>query len=118
MSEKAIIYSLYVAHFTELSCMSMNMSVSRVLDPTAPMHLGLKAGHLCPLSNQGSPEALLKLQMAPMLILWLTLGSKKKESRYACLSEAKASHSQRIWAEVSSITSHFLQNGLSSSPSR
>jgi hypothetical protein len=37
---------------------------------------------------------------------------------YACLSEAKASHSQRIWAEVSSITPHFLHNGLSCSPER
>jgi len=45
------------------------MNISRVRDLTAPMHLGLKAGPLCPMSNQGSPEALLKLQMAPRLIL-------------------------------------------------
>jgi hypothetical protein len=32
----------------------------------------------------------------------MSSGSKKKESRYTCLSEAKASHSQRMWAEVSS----------------
>jgi len=37
---------------------------------------------------------------------------------YACLSEAKASFSQRTWAEVSSITPHFLHNGLSCSPKR
>jgi len=34
------------------------MSTSSVQDLTAPMHLGLKAGPLCPMSNQGSPEAL------------------------------------------------------------
>jgi len=63
-----------------------------------------------------SPVALLKFQMAPKLILLMSTGSKK-EPRYACLSEAKASHSQRMWAEVSSSTPH-LHSGLSSSPSR
>jgi len=47
----------------------MSMSKSRVRDLAAPMHLDLKAGPLCPMSNQGSPEALLKLQMAPRLVL-------------------------------------------------
>jgi len=60
-------------------------------------------GPLCRMKDHGSPVTLLKLQMAPKLILWISLGSKKKEPRYACLSEAKASHSQRMWAEVSSI---------------
>jgi hypothetical protein len=44
----------------------------------------------------------------------MLLVSKKKEPRYACLSEVKASHLQRIWAEVSSIIPHLLHNGLSS----
>ena len=35
-----------------------------------------------------------------------------------CLSEARASHSQRMWAEVSSFTPHALHNGLSISLSR
>jgi len=35
-----------------------------------------------------------------------------------CLSEAKTSHSQKMWAEVSSCTPHLLHNGLTSSPSR
>jgi hypothetical protein len=83
-----------------------SINMSRVRDLTAPMHLGLKACPLCPMSNQGSPEALLKLQMAPRLIIWMSLDSKKKEPRYICLSEAKASHSQKIWAKVSSITPH------------
>jgi len=44
--------------------------------------------------------------------------SKKKEPRYTCLSEAKASHSQRMWAEVSSSAAHLLHSGLSDSPIR
>ena len=41
----------------------------------------------------------------------MSCGSKK-EPRYACLSEAKASHSHRMWAEVSSSAPHLLYNGL------
>ena len=62
--------------------------------------------------------ALLKFQMAPKPKLLISSGSKKKEPRYICLSEAKASHSQRMWAEVSSLTPHFLHKELSISPSR
>ena len=51
---------------------------SRVRELTAPMHLGVEAGPLCPMSNQGGPEALLNLQMAPRLIIWVSLGSKKR----------------------------------------
>jgi hypothetical protein len=51
--------------------------------------------------------------MAPRLIPLMPSGSNKKELRYACLSEAKASHSQRMRAEVSSLAPHFLRNGLS-----
>jgi hypothetical protein len=43
-------------------------------------------------------------------------GSKKKKPRYACLSEIKAPHSQRVRAEVSSSVAHLLYNGLSDSP--
>ena len=53
--------------------------------------------------------------MAPRLTLVMSSGSKKKEPRYACLSEAKASHSQRMWAEVSSSAPHLLHSGLSDS---
>jgi len=56
--------------------------------------------------------------MAPILILLMSSGSKKKEPRYACLSEVKASHSQRMWAEVLSPTLHLLYSGLSESPIR
>jgi hypothetical protein len=72
---------------------------------------------LCPISIQGSPVALLKFQMAPKLTLLLSSGPKK-EPRYVCLSEARASHSHRMWAEVSSSAPHLLHNGLSDSPIR
>jgi len=74
-------------------------------------------GPLCPISIHGNSVTLLKFQMAPRLILLMSSGSKK-EPRYACLSEAKASHSQRMWAEVSSSAAHLLHGGLSDSPSR
>jgi len=60
-------------------------------------------GPLCPITIYGSPITLLKFQMAPKLVLLMSSGSKEKEPRYACLSEARASHSQRMWAEVSSL---------------
>jgi len=53
--------------------------------------------------------------MAPRLILLMSSGSKKKEPRYTYLTEAKVSHSQRMWAEVSSSAPHLLHNGLSDS---
>ena len=56
--------------------------------------------------------------MAPRLTLLMSSGSKKKEPRYTCLSEARASHSQRMWAEVSSSAPHLLHSGLSDSPGR
>ena len=48
----------------------------------------------------------------------MSSGSKKKKPRYTCLSEAKASHPQRMWTEVSSSALHLQHSGLSSSPSR
>ena len=47
-------------------------------------------------------------------ILWL----QEKEVQMHYLSEARASHSQTMWAEVSSLTPHPLYSGLSDSPSR
>jgi hypothetical protein len=47
-------------------------------------------------------------------VLWF----QKKEPRYTCLIEAKASHSHRMWAVVSSCAPHLLHNGLSDSPIR
>ena len=54
--------------------------------------------------------------MAPILIFLISSGSKRKEHRYVCLSEAKTSHSHKMWTEVSSSIPHFLQVGLLLSP--
>jgi len=50
--------------------------------------------------------------MAPTPIILMSSGSKKKEPRYLCLSETKATHSPKICTEVSSSVPHFLQVGL------
>ena len=54
--------------------------------------------------------------MAPIPSTLISSGSRKKEPRCACLSEAKAPHSHKMCAEVSSSLPHFLQVGLSLSP--
>ena len=54
--------------------------------------------------------------MAPILRFLTSSGSKNKEPRYVCLSEAKASHSHKKWTEVSPSVPHFLQLGLLLSP--
>jgi len=78
------------------------------------MHLGLKTDPLCSYFIPGyrSPVALAKFQMAPKLSTLKSSGSKKKEPRYVCLSEARASHSHRMWTEVSSSVPHLLQMRL------
>jgi hypothetical protein len=75
----------------------------------------LLTGPLCPTTIYGSPAALPKSQMAPRLTFLISSGSRK-EPRYTCLSKAKASHRQRIWANVSSCALHFLHNGPSIIP--
>jgi hypothetical protein len=84
---------------------------SRPHGPDAPRPL--MTGPLCPVSIYGSPVALLKFQMAPSIIHLMSSGSKKKEPRYVCLSKAKASHSQRLWAEVSSSALKDSENSSS-----
>jgi len=54
--------------------------------------------------------------MALLFIFLISSGSKKNEPRCVCLSEAKASHSHRMWTEVSSSVAHFLQVELLLSP--
>src|SRR5215510_5899196 len=54
--------------------------------------------------------------MARILSYLISSGSKMKEPRCACLSEAKASHSHKTWTEVSSSVPQFLQVRLSLSP--
>jgi hypothetical protein len=86
--------------------------------PRGPDALRPYKGALCaPNRNHGSPVALLKPQMAPRPMLLMSPGSKK-EPRYACLSEAQASHSHRTWAEVSSFMPHPLHTRLFASPSK
>ena len=88
-------------------------------DLTVPMHLGINWLDLfVPYQFKGALLTLLKFQMATRLILLMSSGSKQKEPRYTCLSEAKASHSQRMWAEVSSSAPHLLHSGLSDSSIR
>ena len=60
------------------------------------------------MSSQGSPVPLLKFQMATRLGLVTSSGSKKKESKCTCRSEARALHSHKTWIEVSSSTPHLL----------
>ena len=78
------------------------------------MHLDLKTGPLCPMfcTNQRSPVPLAKFEMAPVVSLLISSGSKKKEPRCVCLSEAKVSHSHKMRTEASSSVPHFLQVGL------
>ena len=54
--------------------------------------------------------------MATIFSFLKSLGSKKKEPRCVCLSETKASHSHKMWTEVSSSVPHFLQVELLLSP--
>jgi len=76
-------------------------------------------GPLCFVSIYRNPVTLLKFQMAPRFILLMSFGSNKEPRYlYMCLSEAKASYSQRMWADVSSSAPHIVHNALSDSPFR
>jgi len=81
------------------------------------MHLGLKTGPLCPIFCTKLQElcSFTNFQMAPTTSILMSFSSKKKEPRYLCLSETKASHSPKI-CTVSSSVPHFLQMGLLLSP--
>ena len=54
--------------------------------------------------------------MARILSFLISSGFKKKKPRCVCRSEAKASHSHKMWTEVSSSVPHFQQVGLLLSP--
>ena len=68
------------------------------------------------MSSQRSPVHLLKFRMVPRPRLITSSGSKKKEPKRACLSEATASHSHKMWVEVFSSASHLLHRELFISP--
>jgi hypothetical protein len=59
---------------------------------------------------------LAKFQMAPAPSTLMSSAFKKKEPRYLCPNEAKASHSHKTCTEVSSSVPHFLQVGSLLSP--
>jgi hypothetical protein len=54
--------------------------------------------------------------MVPILNFLISSGSKKMKTRCACLSEAKASHSHKMWTCISSSVPHFLQVWLLLNP--
>ena len=81
---------------------------------TQPLRQALCAP--CSVPSQRSPVPLAKFQMAPTPSILMSSGSKKKEPRYLCLSEAKTSHSPKICTDISSLVPHFLQVGLLLSP--
>jgi hypothetical protein len=107
----------------------------------APMHLGLKTGPLCPIfytklkepcssskvpggpcSTQESPVPLLKIQMAPRLIIIMSSGSKKGTQIYfPFLSKVPAEEpplgfqTGPIWRERGPLTGHFAYLSKTSS---
>ena len=79
------------------------------------MYLVLKTGLFCALYSiicYRSPVPLAKFQMTPITRNLMSFGSEKKKHCYVHLCEAKASHSHRMWSEVSYSVPHFLQMGL------
>ena len=111
------------AHWT-IRCISIDWLIDWLISNwfrafTVPMYVGLKNGPFVPhnlIPVQGSPVPSLKFQMAPRGKLLMSFGSDKKELRYTRLSEAKASHSQRMWANVSYSPPHLLRKVLMVSP--
>ena len=106
--------------WSKITCRVIDWLISNWVQTLAvPMHLGLKNGPFVPhnlIADYGSPVPLVKFQMAPSLRLLISSGSKKEEPRCLCLSEAKATHLHRTWAEVSPSALHLPHKGLSISP--
>ena len=88
---------------------------SRHYRPDAPR--SYMTGSMCPISVYGGPVVLLNFRMPPRLFFVMSSGSKKKEPRYICLCDDRATRSQGTWAEVSTSVPH-LHSGLSDSPIR
>jgi len=82
------------------------------------MHLGLTIGPLCSTFCYQVKGAvpLLQFQKTTRRRHLISSWSKKKEPRYACLSEATVSHLHTMWVEVSSSAPHLLHKGLLVSP--
>jgi hypothetical protein len=77
--------------------------------PSWPAAPRLYTGSLCPVP-------LAKFRMTCILSFLIASGSKKNETRYVCLREAKVSQSHKMWTEVSYSVPHFLRVGLLVSP--
>jgi len=58
----------------------------------------------------------LKFQIAHRLRRLRSSGSKKRETKWVCLSEAKTSHSHKTWSEVCCSAALLLPQGMSISP--
>jgi hypothetical protein len=85
-----------------------------VRDLPGPMHLGLRTCPLCPMfcTKLEEPCSFSKFRMAPTFSFLISSGSKKKEPRYECLSEARGSHAHKTWTDVSSSAPHLIQMEL------
>ena len=108
--------SIYAIKLAKRGLIELNDIWVRAL--LGPMHLGHTNGPLCPMfcTKLKEPCSLNKVPDGPYICFLISSGSKKKEPRYVCLSDAKASHSHKMWSEVSSSVPHFLQVGLLLSP--
>ena len=62
--------------------------------------------------SHGSPVPLLSSRLPPDLDSLTSFGSMRKEPRYVCLGEAKASHSLKTWAEVCSSAPHLPHRAI------
>ena len=65
-----------------------------------------------------SPVPLAQFRMAPTPSTLMSSGSIKKEPRYTCLSEAKASHSDKMWYWGFLLSTIFPRNGVITQPHR
>ena len=84
-----------------------------VRDCAVTMHLGLNWWALCAHINLCEPRPFTKVPDGPQTYTLNVLWLQAEGARCICLSEAKASHSHRMWAEVSSSAPHLLHNRLS-----
>jgi hypothetical protein len=64
-------------------------------------------GPMNPITTYRIPVTLPKFQTAPTLTFLIFSGYRKQQPRYTCLSEAKALHSQTIWAERGDVFSGY-----------
>jgi len=71
---------------------------------------------MCPISIYGALLLYYSSRWPPNLYSWCPMAPRKRSPDTHVW--VKPSHSQRMWAEVSSFAPHLLHNGLSESPIR